>query len=806
MFKKTLTILVFLFVSLQVKTQIVTVLQEMGRMPLAGVKVFATNSDDTLETNSDGEVNLDIFSENAVIFFYYPYFKPVKTTKKELAEKENILILEQTDYLAQQIRSKLTVKEYSEDLPIFTEIINLGEDAFLDLENQNVSNKIMVKENNGGVTIFRGLEPKKTMLAMDGMRLNNAIYRNGKIETSLNFDNTLTNRIQQIYAPGFLFYSPDALGGVIQYFTNIPEISGYYPFSGKVLLASKYESASNSLISNASVWLSGYKIASFTSFTFGKFGEITMGKNRKYVPPDDPDYGLNLFYVSQINGRDTMLPNPDPYKQLGTDYTQKYFLQKFIYKANENLNVLFNVHYTTTSDVGIYSGLTEINGDHLRFAECKFMPQDKFITQLNFIYKKRTPFSSLASLNIYSIYFDEYRLTRKYQNPVALHQIEQLYKYAVNLDIIKIFEINRIVYGLEFAYNKINSRAFFQNIFTGETRQGLTRYPTNGSYSQNFAAYFNFKIMQNAQFIVNTTLRYDFYRAYASFSNEAPQLPLSFNQVSYIIGYPTASITFDAYPFSWLQLRLITSATRHVPIIDDFGKVMVKDFVVTIPTDNLKDEKDYNAEFGINIYNEDKFKLYGSVFYTQIYDAIILKDTTLNEDDSLFFGIDRYEIATNVNAPKAYIYGYSSGMSAKYDFWDNDAFYVKLNASFNYIKGWNVSDSTYLPGIPPYFGNVSFLLKYKKLKVKLWSVFNGRKPYEELSPIGEDYIEKASKEGFLPWQVYNVKISYSGKNFEPSFAVYNIFDLFYKVYGTAIASPGRNFVFSLKYNFNFHRP
>ena len=81
-------------------------------------------------------------------------------------------------------------------------------------------------------------------------------------------------------------------------------------------------------------------------------------------------------------------------------------------------------------------------------------------------------------------------------------------------------------------------------------------------------------------------------------------------------------------------------------------------------------------------------------------------------------------------------------------------------------------------------------------------IYNGPKPIEELSPVGEDYIEKAAKEGFLPWQIFNVRVQYKmSDKFQTSFGINNIFDILYRPYASAINGSGRNFIFTAKIYF-----
>lgn len=782
-------------------SQDISVLDKFSNYGLAGVSVYALNSTDTLQTNSDGEVNIDVFDNDAVIIFYMPYFQKGRYTKDELAEIHNVVYLNRGDALKKiSSTSPLKSREYSADLPFFIDIVDLDDESSLNLTDEGTGERITFTNNEGGMSVFRGLESGKMLLVIDGIRLNNAIHRNGKVERLLNYDNTMTQRVQQIYGTGFTIYSPEATGGVVQYFTIITPLSQEYSFLYHIEANSKYESASNSSISNLSLSMAGLKFSSFTSVSYGNFGDIKMGKNRNGVPEVDSLYGLNLYYIERQNDSDVVVTNKDPYTQVGTKYEQLYVLQKLRFKVGDYSNLLFNFHYVNTSDVGIYSGLTEMNGDHLRFSECNFEPQNKFLTSINLLYERKTLIFDFLSIQQSFSYFNEYRVTRKYNNPVALHQKENLFVSKFNVDFVKLFNINRMLYGLEYDFNKLESDAFFLNIENNAVSEGLNRYPSNGSFSHDAAIYWNYKWMSHPQFVVNVGARYNFNFTSANFLNVSPQLPLSFTEKIYINSAPAASVSFDTYPFRGLQVKMMLSTAQHVPIIDDFGKIMVKDFIVNIPTDNLKSEKLVSGELGITTTMFEKIRIFGSVFYTKMFDAIISKDTTLNGNDSLYFGSDRYNIATKVNVSQAYIYGVSGGFNFNYSFDEHDRIYFKLGTSFNYVKGINQQDNISLPNISPFYGNANLIFNLYSASLRLSYVFNGLKPYDELSLVGEDYIEKAASVGFLSWNTFNAKFSFSIMNsVKLTFGVDNIFDKFYRQYRTAVVAPGRNFIFSVNF-------
>ncbi len=791
---------VFTFIGITLFAQDVMVLDKFSNLGMPGVTVYALNYTDTLKTNSIGEVNIDIFDNNSTIIFSFPYFTTARYTKEQLAKLHNTIYLERGDELKKiSSTSPLRSKEYSADLPFFIDIVDLDEPS-MNFETEGSGDRITFTNNNGGLSVFRGLDANKMLIAIDGIRLNNAIYKNGKVDRLLSFDNTMALRVQQIYGTGFTSFSSEAIGGVIHYFTHIPKISQDYAVAFQAETNVKYESATNSTIGNINFSISSLKLSSFTSVSYGNFGEIRMGANRKKLPAEDSLYGYHLEYIERNDNVDLIINNKNPLMQVGTDYEQLYLLQKLRFKTGNYSNLLLNFHFVNTSELAIYSGLREINGDHLRFSECNFEPQNKYLASVNYMYERKTRFFDFLSSQLSYNFIEEYRITRKYNNNTALHQIESLDVIKFNADFVKVYNVNRLLYGIQYDYNRLNSEAFFYNILTNEKSSGLNRYPTLGSFSNDFSAYANFKYMRYTGFKVNLGLRYNFNYTNANFDITSPQLPLSFQNKVYKQGSPAASISFDTYPIRGLQVKLLLSTAKHTPVLDEFAKVMVKDFIVTIPTDDLKPETYFNSELGITITMFEKIRIYGAFFYNEIFNAIVSKDTLLNNNDSIYFGTDRYLLVTKSNIPRAFVYGASGGSYFNFAFDQKEKIYIKQSLSFNYIKGLNKKTNEVLSNISPYYGNVGLTFNYYWVSLRLSYIFNGAKPYEELSQFGEDYIERASSSGFMAWETLNAKLMFVYKDIAKfSFGVDNIFDRFYIVYNTPVAAPGRNYIFSIKF-------
>ncbi|MBM3419140.1 MAG: Plug domain-containing protein, partial [Bacteroidetes bacterium] len=154
-----------------------------------------------------------------------------------------------------------------------------------DLQQMNQSSTADVLANSGNVfvqksqlgggsPIIRGFETNKVLLVIDGIRMNNAIYRGGHLQNVITLDNSIMDRVEVLYGPGSVVYGSDAIGGVMSFATKNPSFSS----SDKILIKggaySRYFSAANGYAANANVSIGSKKVASLTSFTFSKFNDL----------------------------------------------------------------------------------------------------------------------------------------------------------------------------------------------------------------------------------------------------------------------------------------------------------------------------------------------------------------------------------------------------------------------------------------------------------------------------------------------------------------------------------------------------
>ena len=811
-----------LFTFLSSFGQTITVRDSITNRTLENIAVFNPQKTKSALSNNRGVIKIDDFDDNDIIIFQHPSYKTVHYTKDQLKKLNYKLHLSHhIRMLKEFVLSASKFEEKKADIPFRMEIIDHKQIELLNPQTSadvlHMTGKIMIQKSQmgGGSPVIRGFEANKILLVVDGVRMNNAIYRSGHLHNIITIDNAILERTEIIFGPGSVVYGSDALGGVMHFYTKNPQLavsdtsinSNFFASKQDLNAYIRYSSANNEQTTHFDFQLGFKKIGFLTSITHSEFGDLRMGQVRQ---AEYPDFGKVFYYARRINGKDTMLANNNHNIHKPTGYSQDNLMQKILYRPNEFLNFTLNVQYSTSSDIPRFDRLNDtLQGGGLKFAEWYYGPQKRLFTSLNINLNSKSKWFDESKLVLAYQKIDEDRITRKFGEPDRINRQEDVKVYSMNLDFMKkITPLHNLQYGLEFTHNDVRSTAFSENIVDTTVDVATTRYPDGGSIMQTFAGYLNYKWHLGKKSIVNTGMRYSHTLLHSDFI-DTTIYKFPFNEIDINTGALTGSASIVYRPADSWQVDLLASTGFRSPNVDDYGKIFAKDDFVTIPNDNLKPEYIYSGEVGINkSLKNDLIKINTSVFYTYLTDAVVRREFELNGADSLVYEGDTLKILANTNAGKAVIYGGYLGITV------NITHDIIFNSNVSYTYGKDITDDVPLAHIPPFFGKTSISYQFKNLKSVFYSYYNGWKRKKDYSPSNVDNLSEATENGTPPWYTLNFtssyKIHFSNKNKSPSpssvaentlllqFAVENILDHHYKPFASGISAPGRNFIITLR--------
>ena len=86
-------------------------------------------------------------------------------------------------------------------------------------------NYFLQKTNHGGGSVFlRGLTGNQTLILVDGIRLNNSTFRYGPNQYLNTINPFMVSSVEVLSGSGSVQYGSDAIGGLIQVFSNSPDL------------------------------------------------------------------------------------------------------------------------------------------------------------------------------------------------------------------------------------------------------------------------------------------------------------------------------------------------------------------------------------------------------------------------------------------------------------------------------------------------------------------------------------------------------------------------------------------------------
>lgn len=673
---------------------------------------------------------------------------------------------------------------------------------------------IQKSQQGGGSINIRGFEANKVLMVVDGVRMNNIIYRSGHLQDAIKVDNNSLEQIEVIYGPGSLNYGSDALGGVVQFRTKDPKLyDGEDPsrnYNSQSNAMTRFSTANLETTYHADVNYGTEKWASFTSFSFANYEDLRAGSKR---PEAYPDFGLRYDFVERPSDsrKDLNYATLDSNVQTPTGFAQFDFLQKIKYKPNNNQTWLLNAQVSTSSNVPRYDILTEQNGDQLKWSDWHYGPQNRMMISLKSQTFKRTRlFNKMTVIGAFQK-IDEDRIKRRYFNPWETINREDVYASSLTADFQKNFGPSAaLIYGFDGNYNFLSSTAEQLNINTEERRGGVpTRYPSAGSEMTILASYANLTMRsRDSVFTGFGGLRFTYtnlFGRYLEFAEDKFRFPRYFYDTG--IGSINTGLTWSIGGIintknGW-QVKASASTAFHAPNIDDFAKYRDKNQKIRVPNDTLKPERTINSELTIGKAfgraNGNGVKIEATAYYTFLRDGIIIDDFFLNGEPLHLDPVSRkqFKVVASVNKEQGRIYGTSGSFTAKINKFEN--FYNAGYTLGRIIEGG--VDVGPLDHIPPLFARGGLRYKTEKMQLSIVVRHNGWKRIEDYAD-GEDNQEFATPDGTYAWTTYNFYSSFKlGKRFSVDASVENIGDIHYRTFSSGVSAPGRNFIVALRGKF-----
>jgi hemoglobin/transferrin/lactoferrin receptor protein len=798
------TFLALLIISFA-QAQTVKVLDKSDLQPVPDVTITNQDKSVLLSTGADGTVDITRLIGQQILYFNHVAFQPVQISQTDLKQANYVVYLtEDVIRLDEFVVSANKTEEKRSDVPNKIEVVPLKEIQF----NNPATSAIMLEQTGdvfvqqsqlgGGSPVLRGFEANRVLLVVDGVRMNNAIYRAGHLQNAITVDPQILSSTEILYGPGSVIYGSDALGGVINFVTADPVLSTSSKLLVKGNALLRFASADLEKTGGFNISLGWKKIGFLTSFSYSDFSDLKEG--RLYNPAYG-DWGKCLYYADRINGKDSMMTNEKSWIQKRSGYSQYNLMEKVVFQPDKDQKYTLNFQYSNSSNINRYDRLSEMNSStgKLKYADWYYGPQQRLMVSLKGEVAKNGIIFDKAVVTLAYQNIKEDRINRKFGSDAKKFNNEQVGFLTANADFLKALgKKDELRYGLEFTYNDVKSTAHQEDISTGEiTYDVATRYPDQKATMMSLAAYLSNVWKINEVLNFSQGLRYSYVGLNAAWSDSMMAL-MKFPFESSISQKNGA---FNGYlglvanvPHNW-RFSLVGSSGFRAPNIDDISKVNdsnSKDKLIIVPNPGLKPEYSYNIDLGIGKTILDKVRLELTGFYTWLSDAIVTAPFQYNGQDSILYDGEMCQVEANVNAGEAHLYGVQASLLAQV----TRTFSILSNLTYTVGE---LTDKTSLDHIPPVFGMTSFNLELKKFKGSFYVTYNGWKRISQYSPSGEDNEVYATQWGSPSWYTLNLKASYQINRYLGIEAgIENILDEHYRKFASGISAPGRNVIVALR--------
>lgn len=653
---------------------------------------------------------------------------------------------------------------------------------------------VQKSQQGGSSPVIRGFEASRVLLMVDGVRMNNAIYRSGHLQNIITVDNNILDRMEVLYGPSSTLYGSDALGGVVNMYTRNPVLSS----KGRTLIGGtasvRYATATEEAKAHVDLTIGGTKWASLTSVTYGSFGDMRQGASRQSAYPD---FGKKNFIVQRYGNTDSAFVNPDPNKQTGSDYRQTDITQKILFQPKANIQHLLNIQLSNSGNVQRYDRLSEVSGTTPVYAEWYYGPQVRNMLSYQFSANQQEGF--FKEIRLVASYQDieESRITRRFKNNNRDSRWERVNVWGFNMDAKHYSGKNELHFGIESYTNYVRSTAERMNVVTGAVSRITTRYSDGPTKMSSNALYAQHIYKINDAWTLNDGLRFNLVNLDARFADTS-LMHFPFNKAVQNHAAVTGNLGLVYANDNRFRLAFLLSSGFRSPNVDDLTKVFdTKTGYVVVPNKDLKPEYTYNAEINWNQFTE-RFSFGGSVFYTWFRNAIVVDKFRFNGSDSIVYQNVNSGVFAPQNKAKAWVAGFSLNASWKPE--KN----TTLEAVYTYTKGkfTNAGVTVPLDHIPPVFGRIGLKHIRTGWQAETYVLFNGWKRIADYNPNGEDNQQYATPEGMPSWYSLNVRGQVKlGGAISAQLLVENLLDRNYRYFSSGISAPGRNFIMSLKVNF-----
>jgi hemoglobin/transferrin/lactoferrin receptor protein len=633
---------------------------------------------------------------------------------------------------------------------------------------------IMVQKTSRGQgsPFIRGFTGFRNLMLIDGIRLNNSVFREGPNQYWNTVDNLSIDHLEVLKGPSSVLYGSDAIGGTVNAITKSRE--AYGPgFDWDRSLYYRVSSAESSHIARAEV---GGNLDERLGILLGggikEFGDLRGGKDvgrQSHTGFFEYDLDFKLNYLLTPNSRVVVAHQTVDQNDIWRTHATIYGLQ----------------WHGTTRGSDLRRSLDQRR--NLTYAQYHLEQPGSFVDELQF---------SVS-----------HQLQSEEEDRIRGNGMRQLQGFDVNtlgtfIHLHSPTPIGRFIYGAEYYRDWVSSysdRYLADGTFSRSEIQGSV---ADDSTYDSLAGFVTDQIPLGEHLELFLGARYTINRADA----EKVRDPLTGGQTS-------LSDDFDALTGSARAMwsideekhwNLFAGASQgfRSPNLSDLTRYdIARSGELEIPSSGLKPEHFISYETGVKV-DFEKVSAEAAYFYTDIEDLIVRIPTGRTV---LVQGTPALEVVKG-NSGDGYVHGVE--FLGEYRFaesWSTQGRFTWSEGevdTFSSLTSARVYQTEYLSRVMPITAQIG--LRYQipewHLAIQGWCTIAGRQ--DKLSSGDLRDTDRIPPGGTPGYSVFDLTLTWEPcENFMLRASIENIGDKDYRIHGSGVNEPGRNFIAAMNVRF-----
>ena len=190
-------VIILISISFRISAQEITILDILTQQPIEGVSISSNTNNTGVISNNKGTSKLDSFKSIDTLIIQHLAYQNLSITKKDIQNNSIFLVLK--THTLDNVEINDSKQSHFKETSIFTKInaikiANVQSAQTSDLLEKTMGLSIQKSQNGGGSPNLRGMEANRLLIIVDGIALNNTIFRSGHLQNMSTINPLFLNR------------------------------------------------------------------------------------------------------------------------------------------------------------------------------------------------------------------------------------------------------------------------------------------------------------------------------------------------------------------------------------------------------------------------------------------------------------------------------------------------------------------------------------------------------------------------------------------------------------------------------------